>query len=115
MPQDATDSITRMARTTLETGVDSATRFSRLGPDGLSIPGPFGACNCRAYRHPSVSKRPSETVAYAPLGQRDRDGDPGRGIQNCITRKNCCQTYVTIGVLLLHAPVPQDQAARGHR
>jgi len=38
-------------------------------------------------------------VAGAPLGQRRQGFEPQPELQNCITLENCCQTYVTIGVL----------------
>ena len=79
-----------------EIAVERAMRLMMLGARP-SDAAPACACMQQGEEElPSVRKRPSESIASAPLGQRD-----ARRCETVSRVKISCQTYVTIGVLVL--------------
>src|SRR5947208_14442420 len=93
MPQDHTERPASATRMTIETAV---ARERRLTMPVLELSGETPATpwtNRAASGLPSVRKRPSGTQLVRRWDSAD--------LQHSIRQQNCCQTYVTIGVLSL--------------
>src|ERR1051325_4700443 len=122
IPQEPTEKMARMSRTALEIGLELARISSRSLPElvGNKFPTPCSMSDMAGL--PGVRKTALRYLSYrAPLGQRAPVWDSrcfvtGRGspvsdivkhmatvwpVPNCIMLGNGCQTYVTIGVLVI--------------